>query len=214
MSPIKASEIDRFVREEGEYVRHFIGMRCYCRDESGHFDPNCTEHDLTGSIYREEREIIGLITAITQHKEILAAGIAFPGDCVFSPESEIDVSPGDKVIFTWEQPFGEGDSLIRGNEDEDALTYRATSAIYCGDEDGNRYKEGVDFRFDGKAIQWQWAEKLEEASEPLIGKRYVVKYRGFIEWIAFDIPQDRVSHGVDIGAKVLLRKLHIVRGQS
>ncbi len=209
MSPIRADEVDRFVREEGEQVTHMIGLRCYCRDEAGQLDPNCQEHDLAGNVYREERTLVGLITGVMQHRELLELGIAFPGDCVFSPESETDVATGDKIVFTWPLPYGEGDSLVRGFGDSEPLTYRAFSAIYCGDEDRVKYVEGQDFRFDGKEIQWEWDGKPENGSAPAAGKRYMVKYRAYLEWIVFDIPQERISGGDDIGAKVVLRKLHM-----
>jgi len=42
-----------------------------------------------------------------------------------------------------------------------------------------------------------------------VGTKYTVKYMAFIEWIAMDPPTNRISAGVDIGSKVLLRKKHI-----
>ncbi len=186
-------------------------MRCFCRDQHGHLDPNCREHDLTGNIYREEHEIEALVTAVNQHKDLIETGIAFPGDAVLSPLTEDVVSTGDKIIFTWPLPHGEGDALRRSYDDGDTLFYEATRAIYCGDQDGNKYRQGIDFLLREKRIVWQWPQKPLEGTAPATGTRYVVKYKGFIEWVAFDVPMERISHGNDIGSRVVLRKLHLVR---
>ena len=88
MSPIPAVEIDNFVCEEGETVRHLVGMLCTCVDSQGRPNPNCTDHDAGGYQYVGERQIVGLITDISSKKELLAAGVFIPGDCIFSPLTE------------------------------------------------------------------------------------------------------------------------------
>lgn len=210
MSPLSAPADDRFTREEGELVRHLVGMRCWCQDQHGHPDPNCKEHELGGWLFRDERKIWGLVTEVRQHKELAQIGLWEPGDCVFSPQSHDVVSDGDKIIFTWPLPHGSGDVRLRGYQENDRLTYEAVRALWCEDEDKVRYMEGTDFYFDGKNMVWQWVGKPDAGKAPLRGKRYVVKYLAFLEWIVFMPPMERVSHGATIGARVGLRKKHLM----
>jgi len=207
--PIPAPVIDRFVQAEGEKVRHFIGIKCPCHDAHGQPSPTCTLHELGGWFYPEENRIVGLVTSIAEHKEWIEAGVTLPGDCVFSPLSKDVVSEGDKIVFTWPLPFGQGDALVRGAEESDILYYPAAKAIYCIDIDRGKYIEGTDYRLNGRAIEWEWAGKPVSGKAPAVGTKYTVKYMAFIEWIAMDPPTNRISAGVDIGSKVLLRKKHI-----
>lgn len=212
MSPIRSSEVNGLVRREGEKIRHLVGLPCFCIDEHGNLSPSCREHDFSGHIYENERPIIALIGGMTNHKHLLEAGIALPSDCVCSPLTGDVVSVGDKVIFTWPEPFGEGEPLIRGAEDADRLIYEAVKAIYCVDEDRTYYKQGRDFRFVDKTIEWTWAGKPAEGKSPALGVKYSLKYSGYLEYIAFELPMERVSAGKDIGSKVLLRRLHLAGG--
>ena len=206
--PILVSAIDRFVGEEGEWVRHQTGMRCWCSGRDGQVNPNCPDHDATGSVYGGAREIIGLFTDIMQRKELAATGLFLPGDAIFSPLTADHVSEGDKITLLKPMPYGKGDALVRGDSAFDVLFYAADRSILCIDQLKNAYYEGVDFRFDGKKIVWQWSGKT--GSEPQAGVRYTVKYMAFIEWIAFFPPMERFTHGDDLGVKVMLRKLHLM----
>lgn len=288
-------EINRFTREEGEKVRHFTGLRCYCTNGEGQPDPNCKDHENGGWLYADEKIITGLVTDIAQHREFTETGVFFPGDCVFSPASYDMVSEGDKIIFTWPLPFGQGDPLVRGGGRYDTLYYEAVKLLFCIDENKVRYYQNADFIFDGKKILWTWLEsltliytgagtaatvtigdnlttvctgatadnlnldlsafatmqdlvdainatgkytatvllegspanltpvtaqniksiytatsQLPGAKKPASGIRYTIKYMAFIEWIAYGPPTPRISHGRDFGAKVPLRKKHLV----
>lgn len=208
MSPINGQAVDSFVRSEGERVQHFIGSRCWCGGKDGQLDPNCRVHDVTGSVYADPQVITGLFTDLTQKKELASTGFFLPGDAIFSPESSVSVSEGDKIVLLTPIPYGKGDALIRGNTESDNLFYRADSALFCMDENKIQYRQGEDFTFDGKRIVWKWTGKTGKT--PLMGVRYTVKYKGFVEWIAFVPPMERFSHGTDIGSKVMLRKLHLL----
>ena len=210
MSPIPMVSVDNFVQEEGELVRHLIGIKCWCHGADGQPDPNCTEHEIGGWIYVDERKIVGLVTAISYHKEMMETGVFMPGDCVFSPLSDDKVSEGDKIIFTWPLPYGQGDPLVRGSSGSDTLYYEATKAIFCIDERKVRYREGLDFRLAGKSIEWDWNGKPDEGKKPAFGTRYTIKYQGYLEWIAFVPPITRISSGADMGEKVMLRMKHLV----
>lgn len=207
--PIPVPPIDLFVEEEGEQVRHLVGMRCFCHGADGQPDPNCTIHENGGWLYVNEQPITGLVTGINQHKELMETGVFMPGDCVFSPLTDNTVTEGDKIIFTWPLPHGQGDVIVRGTGALDNLYYEATDAIYCIDEDKITYQQGTDYRFAGKQIEWTWPGKVS-SKKPKTGRHYTIKYKAYIEWIAFVPPMERISAGNDIGSKVMLRKKHLV----
>lgn len=209
MSPLPPVDVDRFVDGEGESVRHFIGMKCWCHDNDGQPDPNCNAHEVGGYLYVNERPLVGLVTGISGKKELMATGLFLPGDCIFSPLSGEPIAEMDKIVFTWPLPFGSGDPLRRGAEDSDVLFYEAAKSIFCIDENRVIYTEGVDFRFAGREIVWKWEDKDPAGKRPAFGVRYTVKYSAFLEWIAFFPPDHRISHGEDIGAKVFLRRKHL-----
>jgi hypothetical protein len=106
-----------------------------------------------------EQTIVGLVTSVAFHKNLMDTGAFIPGDCVFSPQSGVVVSEMDKIIFTWPDVYGPGDSLERKYEDRDRLYYEGVTALVCIDEDRVRYTQGVDFRLNGKDIIWRWAGK-------------------------------------------------------
>ena len=212
MSPLHGVEIDRHVSSEGEKVRHLIGMKCWCQDDQGQPDPNCKDHENGGYLYVNETTMTGLVTAISNRKELLETGLFLPTDCIFSPLTDDIVSEMDKIIFTWPLPYGSGDALVRGAGSGDALYYAATKAIYCIDKDRTAYKENIDFRFTGRNIEWQWDGKPAIGKAPKLGMKYAVKYMAFLEWIAFMPPDNRISHGEDIGSKVFLRRKHLWEG--
>ena len=211
--PIPVPDIDQFVEDEGEEVRHLIGLRCFCHGADGQPDPNCREHENGGWLYTNERRITGLVTDITQRRELMETGVFNPGDCMFSPQSTDTVSEGDKIIFTWPLPHGQGDPLVRGSEDGDKLYYEGTKSIVCLDEDKVFYQEGIDYQLCGKNIAWSWSGKPVGGKAPAIFKRYTIKYHAYIEWLAFVPPVTRISAGSDMGAKVMLRKKHLVEQQ-
>jgi hypothetical protein len=210
MSPIDVKKLDEFTVSEGEFVIHSVGMPCYCRSETGQYDPNCEEHDFSGHVYRTPTRITGLITSINQHKLLLESGIYLPGDVVFSPTSGNIVSQGDKILFTWPEPFGEGEVLRRGQPDYENTLYEAVKSLHCSDEKGVLYEQDVDFRFVGTKIEWEWDGKVGGGA-PNLGVRYMLKYTALLEWSAFDVPMERISHGNDMGTRVGMRKMHLVR---
>jgi hypothetical protein len=208
--PIPVDAIDQFTIEEGEEVRHLIGMRCWCHGPDGQPDPNCTQHEAGGWVFTSEQTITGLVTDISQNQELMETGVFIPGDCVFSPYSENIVSEGDKIIFTWPLPFGQGDPLVRGTGTTDRLYYEGVSGLACIDETKISYLSGIDYRIFGKNIEWYWTGKPAIGKAPLAGKRYTVKYQAYIEWLAFVPPVARISKGADMGNKVMLRKKHLL----
>lgn len=206
--PIDVTAIDRFVTEEGEEVRHLIGLRCFCHGPDGQPDPNCTQHEAGGWLYTAEQTITGLVTDISQDMQLMETGVFMPGDCVFSPLSDHKVSEGDKIIFTWPLPYGQGDARVRGTGNSERLYYTPAQGMACIDENGVFYISDVDYKFQGKDVLWKWTGKIGKA--PAAGVRYSIKYMAYIEWLAFVPPVTRISNGTDLGEKVILRKKHLV----
>jgi hypothetical protein len=209
--PIPIDAVDNFVAEEGEQVRHLIGLRCFCHGPDGQPDPNCTLHENGGWYYGDERTITGLVTDISQRRELMETGVFMLGDCIFSPSTFDVVSEGDKIIFTWPLPYGQGDALVRGTGNSDKLYYEGVSGIFCIDEYKVKYVNGVDYQLEGKNIIWQWQGK--NGNKPGTGTRYSIKYRAYIEWLAFVPPIERITHGDDLGSKVMLRKKHLMESR-
>ena len=209
MAGIPVPEIDQFTDEEGEEVLHSIGLRCYCHGPDGQPDPNCKDHENGGWLFLNQRTIVGLVTSITQHKELMETGAFMPGDCVFSPNSVDTVSEGDKITFTWPLPFGQGDVLVRGAKKSDRLYYAAVGGLVCIDQHKTFYKQDRDYQLQGKEIIWSWEGKPSDGKAPTFGLRYTFKYTAFVEWIAWVPPMQRISVGVDCGAKVMLRMKHL-----
>ena len=215
MCPLVGKDINTFVESEGEYVRHLKGMRCFCvANSKGQPEAGCKHCDGSGFIYRDENTIIGLVTAISHDKKMMDTGIFYPDDCIFSPLSTDTVSEMDKIIFSWPLPYGMGDPVVRGNDDSDDLFYEAVNGIYCTDENSVVYRENTDYRFKGKTIEWTWTGQPAGSVKPSTGTRYVIKYKAYIEWIAFIPPVTRTSHSEDLGDKVILRKLHLMNKGS
>lgn len=211
--PIPVPEIDQFTQDEGEEVLHSIGIRCYCQGADGQPDPNCPDHENGGWLYLDEHTIVGLVTDISQRRELMETGVFMPGDCVFSPVSEYLISEGDKITFTWPLPYGQGDVLLRGEGDSEALYYSAVKGMVCLDQNKRFYKQDRDYQLQGNQIVWNWTGKPEAGISPIAGLRYTFKYTALIEWIAFVPPITRISAGVDLGSKVMLRKKHLMESR-
>jgi hypothetical protein len=218
------------INSRGTNVIHEIGLRCTCN--SGDAPTSYVEqtHAMNRNrtlgcqlcmgdkvIFRDPKKIVGLITNIKENKISNEAGWLMPGDCVFSPKLGYIISAGDLITFMHVQPIPDGQVIVRGStnistnktfvsnleENEDRLNYHAHDGIWCEDEDGNTYQSNSDYSMDSsKIIKWIGAR-------PDVGKRYTIKYRGYLEWIAFAPPVERIDRDTHLGQKVLLRKRHI-----
>lgn len=191
--------------------------------------PNCRRCGGDGWLYRDAQIVRGLATAIRQQNNVIDAGVIQPGDMQFSiapgffgcnhngaPQRR--VAEADKFTATWAQPLNEGQTIVRGaatmdenirldpavSADEDRLWYEPAYSLWCEDEDGKQYFEKGDFTFGpGRVIHWI-------GNRPITGKKYVIKYTAFFEWIVWAPPQERVDRdNVDLGPLVFLRKRHI-----
>ena len=221
--------LNGLINNRGETLIHEVGLRCPCNNEDTHAGQierthvlrkrkivNCNQCNGSGYMYRDPRRVVALITAISEDYVRHEQGWAEPGDCVMSVKTDVTISGGDRVTFTWGQPLNEGQVIVRGagtssentarktnlNEDEDRLWYNAKNNIWCEDENSRRYREGSDFLLDGsKVIRWI-------GGQPTKHKRYTIKYTAYFEWIAFVPPNIRRDRDRDLGTRVLLRKSH------
>ena len=201
-----------------------MGIACTCRSGdrsepvvggSGKF--NCGNCE-NGIMYRNPRQIMGLISGIGYQRQLLETGFANPGDCVLSVSPNLKAPPADfdKITFTWPENTNDGQVIIRGAEgenshvslkpNEDRLHYKAAKSLHAEDEDGVVYYENSDFYFEGRKIVWNNA--------PAKNKRYSIKYMAYLEWIVFNSPMSRRDKDGSLGYRVILRKKHIVNLQD
>lgn len=217
---------------------HEIALACTCRIEDVYAgvkgdgeerrrEPFCDRCGGDGWLFRNPDQVVGLATGIRQQRNILDAGVAQPGDMMFSPmpeEASCDssgrrrITQYDKLTALWDQPLDDGQVLIRGagtlhenkglktylNENEDRLWYEPSSAVWCEDDAGETYSEEGDFELGpGRIIRWV-------GNSPRKGQRYSFKYNAFFEWIVFAPPNERVDRdNTDLGPSVLLRRRHV-----
>lgn len=223
-SRFNLSNQEAFIRKHGEIVHYFQGMKCSCTliqdgtayPDANRANPNCKACFGLGWLWLDKGEIRGLVTNISQEKNLLQAGIASPGDLVFSPGLEYTLADNDKIQFTWPEgiPY-EGELVVRGGTrstdiNSDMLRY---GLLDIGDQDCIQtnpatgvityFKPNVDFTFNGHLVTWI-------GNTPARGSVYSIKYQANIEWIAFIPPQPRRERGTNLGQKVILKKKHLV----
>jgi hypothetical protein len=228
-----------FVNRRGNDLILETAVSCVCRVEDTYSgmrndgkdnrrEPFCKRCGGDGWIFRNPRKARGLVTSIRQQKNILDAGIAQPGDMLFSPlpgaqgqncdsNGESVIGLNDKLTATWSQPLDDGQVLRRGagtlgenaalithlNPDQDRIWYEPDNSVWCEDEDGIVYHQGGDFLLGpGKVITWV-------GKKPYVNKRYTLKYQAFFEWLVFLPPMERYDNDQNIGQLVFLRKRHI-----
>lgn len=173
-------------------------------------DPNCLACKGLGMIWIPSGTIIGMVTNISQQKDLIDAGIASPGDLVLSPSDRYTVSDYDKIQIHWHEgvPY-EGQLIRRSYEDFDTANYIITDIIDCLSVDPSTgestiYKVDEDFTFSGTKITWISDNK------PAENDFYSIKYSATVDWICFAPPQPRRERGTNLGQKVIMKKKHLV----
>ena len=210
---------DGLINNRGQVVIQEIGVACTCRggDRS---DPvvgasgklNCRRCE-NGILFRQPRQIMGLIVGIGYGRQLSEVGFLSPGDCLLSVSPNLAEPPADfdKITFTWPENINDGQVIVRGVEsvnndslgpNEDRLHYVAAKALHVEDEDGVVYDEGADFYFDARKIIW--------TNPPETEKRYSIKYMAYLEWIVFTSPTSRRDKDGSLGYRIGLRKKHAV----
>lgn len=181
---------------------------------------HCDMCNGDGYIYRDPQVIRGLITGVNAgQRQLLEMGFAMPGDAVFSPSltlGAVSVSDFDRITFLFSQPVSEGQVIVRGAANtadnvfltthlatnEDRLWYLADCPVLCEDIVGQTYNFQSDYVFDDKKIVWV-------GNRPPVGRPYVIKYQGFLEWMIFASGMERFDNGRDLAPRALLRKKHV-----
>jgi hypothetical protein len=220
-----------FINNRGETILHEVGLRCICNNEDLHAGQThhgahphrrrrkfgCSVCGGEGYVYRNPRKIVALLTSVSQTRQQIGAGWAEPGDGILSIKPGVLVSGMDKFTFLWPEVVPEGQVLVRGaaqvsdnltrktdlDSDEDLLWYSATGAVHCEDEDGVEYDSGSDFILNGsRVIKWV-------GTKPAARKVYTIKYKAYLEWLAFFPPDIRRDRDRDLGQRVGIRKRHV-----
>lgn len=220
-SSFNLREIQDTIRKHGEHVNYFRGHKCTCTllqtgtsyGDPNRADPNCAACHGYGIVWISSGQIIGLVTNISQEKELLQAGIASAGDLVFSPDLQQTLSDWDKIQLTWSDgvPW-EGQLIQRGTGTTDEAMYNVVSVppdgcIAVDPTTGNitTYTADVDFSYSGQTITWGLS-----SNQPQANAFYSLKYNAQLDWIVFTPPQPRRERGTNLGQKVILRKKHMV----
>lgn len=208
-----------FLRRHGEWVNYSVGMKCTCTllqtgsnlPDANRSDPSCKACHGLGWVWQPQPQILGLVSGIAQHKDLMMAGILTPGDLVFSPDLRYTLADYDKVQLSWPQgiPY-EGELITRGSGATDTTMYGIlgvdpSGCIVVNPTTGaiTSYAAGTDFTFSGNTITWT-------ANAPAAGVIYSLKYAALIDWICFVPPEPRRERDTNLGQRVVLRKKHVV----
>jgi hypothetical protein len=151
--------------------------------------------------------------SIKTQKDLLQAGIATPGDLVFSPTLDVSLSDYDRIQLTWPEglPF-DGEVIRRGMNINspmvDSTTYEIINVDQCIQANPltgsiTNYTPNVDFSYNGKNITW-----LGTSNIPQNQSLFSIKYKALIDWIVFVPPQPRRERGTNLGQFVILRRKH------
>lgn len=214
-----AAQMDQ-IRQRGERVSLFHGLKCTCSisqtgaaaaPDPNRANPSCQACRGLGWVWISAGQIQGLVTNILQRKDLLQAGIAAPGDMVFSPQIGTVLADYDMIQLTW--PDGipwEGETIRRGSGHTDTAFYELLSVhpgscISINPATGTitHYEASVDFTFSGRTITWLTGHG------PAAGSVYSIRYQALIDWICFVPPQPRRERGTDLGQYAVLRKKHV-----
>jgi hypothetical protein len=209
---------DGLIANRGQVIVHEVGVSCTCRSgdirdpvlgASGNIDcKNCEN----GWLYRNPRQIMGLMSGISYQRQLSQEGFISPGDCVLSVSPNLSKPPTDfdRLTFTWPEPLGDGQIIVRGASaernselapNEDLLHYAGAQLIHLEDSNGHVYTD-ADLYFDGRKLVWN--------NPPTIRDRFVIKYMGYISWIVFSTPHARRDRDKSLGSRIILRKSHMV----
>jgi hypothetical protein len=221
-SRINLARQSEFIRQHGENLRYFLAVKCSCTmmqygsnlPDANRANPNCKACHGIGWIWQDKGFITGLITNVSQNKDLLQSGVAAPGDLVLSPDPRYTISDFDKIQMQWADgiPY-EGQLVTRSTGSTDTLNYAILDVISCIQTDpvtGNvtEFKKDIDFTINttnpSNTITWITGRG------PVSGTVYSIKYKALVDWICFAPPQPRRERGTNLGQRVIMRKKHLV----
>ena len=171
-----------------------------------------------GFIYRNAQVIIGLLTQVNAgNRQLIDIGLAFPGDCVFSPSlGAPEINDMDKITLCITDVLNEGQVIQRNAArlsnakfrhtalaaNEDRLWYAGDGcAVWCEDENNVVYNVDGDYVIENNVLRWV-------GKRPADGVFYTIKYAYYPEWIVYASPLQRFDRGRDLKQRVVLRKKH------
>lgn len=216
-----------FIRAHGETLQWYQGAWCSCTTveqnrglattlpDPSFADTNCKVCGGTGWMFPNAAQTIrGVISAVTQDKDLADIGLEVNGELVLSQEpggprlSDLDIiripswtkgipSMGQLV---WRGPLTSEDSLFYNVQQIGGVWQAnpATGVITA-------FKEGTDYTFSGRTITW-----TNGGLSPALGTAYSVRYDPLYEWAVFVPPMPRYERNTDLGQKVVLKKRHLV----
>lgn len=217
----------RFIREKGDYVEWSAARKCSCSDEmdANRANPLCKICSGTGTWYEAPVWIEGLVANISNSKMLMEAGIALPGDLVFSARMLDDARLADRDLIKlsdWEGGEAYEGELVRRSSvlDVDRLIYNAVElqAVTQSDPDLGTvasFVEGTHFTHATNSDTLDWTLGITNVLvTPAIGSVYSVRYRPHFSYIVFVPPAERRERGTNLGQRVVLKKRHLVLAQS
>lgn len=185
---------------------------CPCGTEPG-TPPNsaCQACGGTGILYpTPARTVLGLVTNVTLQTDLVAMGLAEPGDLQVSTRpGQLHLDPFDLCFVPWSMGIPmTGELITRGTGPTDTLHYRAALVEGAWTVDPTTgqitpYTLLNDFTVSGRTVTWI-------GQQPRAGSQYTMRYSGDFEWVVFKPPDQRVAFGVDLGQRAILRKRYIL----
>jgi len=165
----------------------------------------------TGLLYPlPPRSVLGIVSAVTLHTDLLALGVAQAGDLQVSTQpGALHLEPWDLVLVPWSTGLPmDGEVLQRGPGPTDTLHYRARLvegawSVVPATGAVTAYQLGRDFQVVDRTVTWM-------GSAPAVGTQYTLRYAGDFEWVVWDPPDPRMAFGVDLGQRAVLRKRYLV----
>lgn len=184
---------------------------CPCgNDPDSPANTACQACGGTGILYpTPPRSVLGLVSNVTLHTDLVAMGLAEEGDLQVSTRpGQLHLDPFDLCLVPWSVGIPMSGELVqRGTGPTDTLGYRAAlvEGIWTVDATTGQvtpYILNQDFTVAGRTVTWI-------GRTPVAGTEYTIRYSGDFEWVVFNPPDQRVAFGVDLGQRAILRKRYI-----
>lgn len=171
----------------------------------------CVACGGTGLLYpRPARTTHAVIHTITLHTQLLAQGLAQPGDVLCSTEpGAVHLDPFDLCRIAWGPGIPvTGQVVVRGTGPSDPLPYpvETIEGVWTVDPTTGivtPYTTPTDWRPLPQGVAWV-------GRAPAAGTQYTVRYSAAFDWVVFDPPDQRVAFGRDLGQRAILRKRYLV----
>lgn len=156
-------------------------------------------------------DMVGMVTSITRERALLEAGVAEPGDAVFSPapDAPYELSLNDIVLLPWPNDSFQGQLVVRRTGTLiDILHYAPIGVVReCFTVAGAvivNYTQGSHFTISDRHLVWLGSTR------PADGDVFSLSYSAQVEFVVFMRPMERREGGIQLGSRVLLRPRHAI----